>query len=134
MQFYHVNCYYWPFKRVWKKVESQGKVSEKSGNFDMDNEWQPCFFSETAWPIKAKFYVEPPWVRGTKVYSRHPGHMTKMAATPIYVKNPSKIFSGTSRPISTKLGMKHRGLLPTIVYSNVDPGLALTYFMARSNL
>ena len=30
------------FKRVWKKVESQGKVSEKSGNFDMDNEWQPC--------------------------------------------------------------------------------------------
>ena len=26
------------------------------------------FFSETAWPIKAKFYVEPPWVGGTKVY------------------------------------------------------------------
>ena len=22
------------------------------------------FFSETAWPIKAKFYVEPPWVGG----------------------------------------------------------------------
>ena len=42
MQFYHVNGYYWPSKRVWKKVESQGKVSEKSGNFDMDNEWQPC--------------------------------------------------------------------------------------------
>ena len=33
---------YWPSKRVWKKVESQGKVSEKSGNFDMDYEWQPC--------------------------------------------------------------------------------------------
>ena len=28
-----------------KKVESQGKVSEKSGNFDMDNEWQPCNFA-----------------------------------------------------------------------------------------
>ena len=26
-----------------KKVESQGKVSEKSGNFDMENEWQPCY-------------------------------------------------------------------------------------------
>ena len=25
-----------------KKVESQGKVSEKSGNYDMDHEWQPC--------------------------------------------------------------------------------------------
>ena len=24
-------------------------------------------FSETAWPIKAKFYVEHPWVGGTKV-------------------------------------------------------------------
>ena len=63
------------------------------------------FFSETACPIKAKLYVEPPWVGGTKVCSRHLGHMTKMAVTPIYCKNPSKIFfSGTSRPISTKLG------------------------------
>ena len=34
------------------------------------------------------------------------GHMTKMAAMPIYGKNPSKIFlSGTSGPISMKLGM-----------------------------
>ena len=64
------------------------------------------FFSETAWPIKAKFYVEPPWVGGTKVCSRHLIHMTKMAATPIYGINPSKIFfSRTGRPIFTKLGM-----------------------------
>ena len=28
-------------KRVWKTVESQGKVSEKSGNIEMDIEWQP---------------------------------------------------------------------------------------------
>ena len=46
------------------------------------------FSSETAWPIKAKFYVEPPWEGGTKVYINGPGHMTKMAATPIYGKNP----------------------------------------------
>ena len=26
------------------------------------------FSSETAWPIKAKFYVVPPWEGGTKVY------------------------------------------------------------------
>ena len=38
------------------------------------------FSSETAWPIKAKFYVEPPWEGGTKVYINDPGHMTKMAA------------------------------------------------------
>ena len=43
--------------------------------------------SKIAWPIKTKFYVEPPWVGGTKVYINHPGHMTNMAATPIYGKN-----------------------------------------------
>ena len=41
------------------------------------------FSSETAWPIKAKFYVEPPWVGGTKVYINGPGHMTKMATIDI---------------------------------------------------
>ena len=45
------------------------------------------FSSETAWPIKAKFYVEPPWEGGTKVYINGPGHMTKMFAMPIYGKN-----------------------------------------------
>ena len=42
------------------------------------------FSSETAWPIKAKFYIEPPWEGGTKVYINGPGHMTKMTAMPIY--------------------------------------------------
>ena len=64
------------------------------------------FFSETAWRIKAKLYVEPPWEGGTKVYINGPGHMTKMAARPIYGKNSSKIFTTrTGRPIFTKLGM-----------------------------
>ena len=57
-----------------------------------------------------------------------------MAATPIYGKNPSKIFSGTGRPISTKHGMYQRGLQPIIVCSNDEPGVTLTYFTARSNL
>ena len=58
----------------------------------------------------------------------------KMAAMPIYDKNPSKVFlSQTSEPISTKLGMKHRGLLPIIVCSNDDRGFTLTYFTARSD-
>ena len=45
------------------------------------------FSSESALPTKAKFYVEPPWEGGTKVYINGPGHMTKMAAMPIYGKN-----------------------------------------------
>ena len=51
------------------------------------------FSSETAWPIKAKFYVEPPWEGGTKVYINGPGYMTKMAATPIYGTNLKKSSS-----------------------------------------
>ena len=60
--------------------------------------------------------------------------MTKMAAMPIYGKNPLKIFSGTGRPIFTKLGMLHRGLQPIKVCSNDDPLVTLTYFTAGSNL
>ena len=45
------------------------------------------FSSETAWPIKVKFHMEPPWDGGTKVSSNGPDHMTKMAAMPIYGKN-----------------------------------------------
>ena len=42
------------------------------------------FFSETTWPIKLKFYVESPWLVAFIFSSRYLGHMTKMAATPIY--------------------------------------------------
>ena len=45
------------------------------------------FFPETTGPINAKFYVEPPWEGRTKVNINGPGHMTKMAAMPIYGKN-----------------------------------------------
>ena len=42
----------------------------------------------------------------TNVFMNNPGHMTKIAAMPIYGKNPLKIFfSGLDGPISTKLGM-----------------------------
>ena len=33
------------------------------------------------------------WEGGTNVFINKPGHMTKMAAMPIYGKYPSKIFS-----------------------------------------
>ena len=45
------------------------------------------FSSETAWPIKVKFHMKPPWDGETKVCSNGPGHMTKMATMPIYGKN-----------------------------------------------
>ena len=48
------------------------------------------FSSETTGPIEAKFHMESPWNRGTKVCSNGPGHMIKMAAMPIYIKNLKK--------------------------------------------
>ena len=67
------------------------------------------------------------------MYIRNPGHMTKMAAMPIYGKNPSKIFfSRTGGLISMKHGMKHRWLKHYNVYISHDPVLTLTYFTARS--
>ena len=50
------------------------------------------FSSETTWPIKLKIHMKTPKDAGTKVSSNGPGHMTKMAAIPIYGKNPLKIF------------------------------------------
>ena len=45
------------------------------------------FSSITTRPFEAKFHMEPPWDGGTKAYSNGLGHMTKMAAMPIYGKN-----------------------------------------------
>ena len=45
------------------------------------------FSSITTWLIEVKFHVEPPWDGGTKDCSNGPGHMTKMAAMPIYGKH-----------------------------------------------
>ena len=67
------------------------------------------------------------------VYISYLVHMTKMAAMPIYGKNPSKIFfSESGGPISKKLGMKHQWLKYHNVYINHDPVVTLTYFMTMS--
>ena len=67
------------------------------------------------------------------MYINNLGHMTKMAAMPIYGKNHSKIFfSETNRLISRKLGVKLWWLKYSNVYINHDPVMTLTKFMARS--
>ena len=69
-----------------------------------------------------------------KIYQHFAGHMTKVAAMPIYGKHTLKIFfPGTTGQILMKLCMKHQRPKPFIICANYDPGLALTYFMARSN-
>ena len=89
----------------------------------------------TIGPIEAKFLMASPWDGGMKVCSNDPGHMTKMAAMPIYGKNLNKIFfPRTKRSMTLKLGMQHRVLEYYQICSNDDHELTLTYFTARSNL
>ena len=53
-------------------------------------------FLETAWPIEVKFHVKPPWSRGMKVCSNCLGHMTNIAAMPIYGKNLKNLLLQTA--------------------------------------
>ena len=39
-------------------VESQGKVSEKSGNFEMDIEWQPCINTTSILAVCFAFNIQ----------------------------------------------------------------------------
>ena len=74
------------------------------------------------------------WDGGTNVCSTGTGHMTKMAAMPLYGKTLKIFFSGTKTPMTLKLDMQHWVLEYYQVCSNDDPGLTLIYFTARSNL
>ena len=50
-----------------------------------------------------------------KFFSPHLGHMTKMAATHIYGKNPLKVIFGTKGPMALGLGRQHWGHKPNKV-------------------
>ena len=82
--------------------------------------------------IEAKFHIESPWDRGTKIWSNGPGHMTKMATMPIYGKKLKNLLLRNQE--ADDLGMQHWVLEYYQVCSSDDPGLTLTYFTARSNL
>ena len=63
-------------------------------------------FLQAFGPIELKFHVKTPYDKLAYMYTKYFVHMTKMAATPIYGKNPLKIFfSRTRRPVTLGLGM-----------------------------
>ena len=64
-------------------------------------------FSQTIGPIELKFHVKTPYDKIAKIYSKHLGHMTKMATKPIYGKKYLNFFSGTKRPMALGLTMLH---------------------------
>ena len=80
------------------------------------------FYAEATWQTEHKSHTELSWDEKTQICQNSLGHMTKMAAMPIYVK----IFFGTKWQISLKLGTQHWALKYHQVCSNDDSWL--TFF------
>ena len=109
-------------------IQSVAKVYELKSQPSYSHNIQTSPLKPLGQLLKAKFYVKHLYNGGTNVYIYNLGHMTKMAAMPIYGKNPSIIFfSETNR-----LCVKHRWLKYYNLYINHDPVMTLTQFMARS--
>ena len=81
-----------------------------------------------------KFHMELLWDGGTKACSNGPGHMTEMAAMPIYGKNLKNLLHRNQKAgdLETWYAASGAPVLPSC--SNDDHGWTSTYFTARSNL
>ena len=109
--------------------------SAKVAHIVVPSIYQNLVFSQTIGPIELKYHVKTPYDKLAKIYTKHFGHMTKMAATPIYGKKPLKIFfSRTRRLMTLGHGMWHWGCGAYPVCSNDDTKMTLTYLRSRSNL
>ena len=80
--------------------------SAKVAHIGVPSTYYNKVFSRTTRPIELKFHMKTPYVRLAKICTNCTGHMTKMATTLIYGKNPVNIFfSGTKRPMALGLVM-----------------------------
>ena len=80
--------------------------SAKVAQIGVPSTHQIIVSSETTRPFELKFHMKTPYARLAKIYTKCTGHLTKMATTPIYGKNPLNVFfSGTKRPMALGLGM-----------------------------
>ena len=67
-------------------------LSAKVAHIAVPSIYQNIVFSQSIGPIELKFHVKTPYDKLARIYTKYFGHMTKMAAMPIYGKNLLKIF------------------------------------------
>ena len=80
--------------------------SAKVAHIGVPSTHQNIVSLETTGPFELKFHMKTPYDRLAKIYTKSTGHMTKMATTPIFGKNPLNVFnSGTKGPMALVLGM-----------------------------
>ena len=92
------------------------------------------FSSKTTGPIKVKFHMELLWDGWMKVCSNGLGHMTKMAAMPIYGKNLKKFLLQNQKADDLETWYASSGALVLPSLLKWWPLVDLTYFTARSNM
>ena len=68
-------------------------LSAKVAHIVVQSIYLNLVFSQTIGPIELKFHVNTPYDKIVKIYSKHLGHMTKMAGSPYMVKTFSKSSS-----------------------------------------
>ena len=78
---------------VVSAVRRPSSVLRRPSSVRRPSTFSKDFSSETTGPISIKFHMQPLDRGGKKVYIFRPGHMTKMAAMPIYRKNLKKSSS-----------------------------------------
>ena len=66
--------------------------SAKVAQIGVPSTHQIIVSSETTRPFELKFHMKTPYARLAKIYTKCTGHLTKMATTPIYGKNPLNVF------------------------------------------
>ena len=103
---FHFNCFFDDFNRVFTQIHCLCRVLCIHMSSIHLSRFSNFLSSKTTGPIELKFHMKTPMDMGTKVCSNGPGHINKMAATPIYGKNPFKIFFPSTRRLMTiGLGM-----------------------------
>ena len=80
--------------------------------------------------IETKFHMKTHYDKLGKIHTNCSGHMTKVAAMPIYSKKPLR----TRMLMTLGLAMEHCKCGPYQVCTNDDSWLILIFFTARSNL
>ena len=90
----------------FKRSRLTFNFSAKVAHIGVPSTHQNIVYSETTRPFELKFHMKTPYDRLAKIFTNFIGHMTKMATTPIYGKNPLNVFfSGTKMPMALGLGM-----------------------------
>ena len=67
-------------------------LSAEVAHIGVPSTYQNIVFSKTTRPIELKFHLKTPYDKLAKIYTKYFGHITKMAAAPLYSKNPLKNF------------------------------------------